>query len=96
MTVTETSRYATICNQLESELVNFLRAITNNSFHYTEASGRDGETLSVRLVFPELEINDVDSLQLDLIEKSMPWWEVLEVSNFYDIYGESYEDAVEN
>jgi len=94
ITTTEPSGYATICDQLESELVNLLRVETTNSFHYTEASGRNGETLSVRLVFPELEIGEVDSLPLSHIEQLMPWWEVLEVSNFYHIYGSTYEEAI--
>jgi len=54
LTVTEPSGYANICDQLESELVNLLQTSTTNSFHYAEASERDGESLSVRLVFPEL------------------------------------------
>lgn len=94
MTITEPSGYATICDQLEWELVDLLRIETPNSFHYAEASGRNGETLSVRLVFPELEIGKVDSLPLSHIEQLMPWWEVLEVSNFYRVYGSTYEEAI--
>ena len=93
MDSTEPLGYAIICTQLELELVDFLRAETPKSFHYAEASGRTGETLSVRLVFPELEISEVDSLPLSRIEQLMPWWEVVEVSNFSLIYGITYEEA---
>jgi len=54
MTITEPSGYATISDQLESELVDLLRAKTANSFHYAEASGRNGETLSVTVVSRKL------------------------------------------
>ena len=94
MTITEPSGYATICDKLESELVDLLRAKTAYSFHYAEDSGRNGETLSVRLVFPELESDEVGSLPLKHIVKLMPWWEVLEISNFYRVYGSTYEEAI--
>lgn len=94
MTITEPSGYATVCDKLELELVDLLRSKTAHSFHYAEASARNGETLSVRLVFPELEIGEVDSLPLGYIKQLMPWWEVLEVSNFYSVYGSTYEEAI--
>lgn len=94
ITITDSSGYATFCDQLESELVNVLRVKTARSFHYAEASGRNGETLSVRLVFPELGVDEVDSLPLEGIGKLMPWWEVLEVTNFHHVYGSTYEEAI--
>jgi hypothetical protein len=91
--VTEPSGYAIFCDQMESELVDLLRSTTTHSFHYPEASARNGETLSVRLVFPELGMDGITSLPLERIEQLMPWWEILEVSNFYRIYGSTYEEA---
>ena len=93
MRVTEPSGYAIICDQLESELVDLLRSTTTYPFHYAEASARNGETLSVRLVFPELGGDEIASLPLERIEKLVPWWEVLELSSFYRVYGTTYEDA---
>jgi hypothetical protein len=91
--VTEPSGYAIICDQMESELVDLLRSTTTHSFHYPEASARNGETLSVRLVFPEFGIDGITSLRVERIEQLMPWWEILEVSNFYRIYGSKYEEV---
>ena len=88
-----TMGYPLICDRLEAELQGFVRMKTVYSFHYAEPSARNGETLSVRLVFPELTLGDSDQLPFDQIEKNMPWWALLEVSNFYQIYGQNYEDA---
>jgi len=93
MRVAEPSGYAIVCDQFESELVDLLRSTTTYSFHYAEASARNGETLSVRLVFPELGIDGIASLPLERVEQLMPWWEILEVSNFYRIYGSTYEEV---
>jgi len=94
MTIAEPSGYAIVCNQLESELADLLRSTTTHSFHYAEPSARNGETLSVRLVFPELEVDDIDCLPLGRIEQLMPWWDLLEISNYYRIYGVTYEHTV--
>jgi hypothetical protein len=85
--------YAHLCDWLEEELVRNLRSLTPYSFHYAEASARDGEGLSVRLVFPELNLDEIDKLNFREIEETMPWWEVLEVTNFYRIYEMVYQDA---
>ncbi|MHA2171304.1 MAG: HNH endonuclease [Candidatus Kariarchaeaceae archaeon] len=87
--------YVTMCDQFELELVDLLRSTIHNSFHYSEPSYRDGENLSVRLVFPELQIGDVESLPLDYISELMPWWEILEVRNFYRLYGYSYQEFID-
>jgi hypothetical protein len=84
-------RYPSLCDRLEHDLVEFVRAATNQSFHYSEASSRDGETLGVRLVFPLLSIDDeIDLSGLDLY---IPWWEIVEVTNFYQIYKTTYAEA---
>ena len=83
----EVSReYPYLCNWLEVDLVKHLRSIITTPFHYTQPSERWGDGLSVRIVFPNL--NDAQ------LEKfSLPWWEILEAGNFWDIFGEKYEDA---
>lgn len=88
--------YAIACDQFESELVDLLRSLTPYSFHYSEASARDGEILSVRLVFPELEIGNVDLLPLEEVCQRMLWWEVLEISNFYIVYGRTYTESIDS
>jgi len=85
--------YFALCDQLETELEDFLRDATLYSFHHAEASSRNGETLSVRLVFPELDFGDSDKLPLSEAEELMPWWGILEVTNFYHVYGQTYQDA---
>lgn len=88
------SGYATACDRLESELTEAIRLQNNQTFHFAEASARNGETLSVRIVFPELDINDIDVLPLGYIERYLPWWELLEISNFYRVYGLRYPEAI--
>lgn len=71
---------------LENNLVNQLRALLSCSFHYTEPSLRDGECLSVRLVFPGLDLIEIRGFY-------SPWWEILEATSYYEIYGITYEEA---
>lgn len=78
--------YPYLCNWLELNLVKHLRTIITTPFHYTQPSERSGEGLSVRIVFPNL-----DDTQLERL--SLPWWEILEAGNFWEIFGERYEDA---
>ncbi len=85
--------YPPFCDQLEIELDDILRDSTSYSFHSSEASSRTGETLSVRLVFPELDLEDLHKLPLARVEEFMPWWEILEVTDFYQVYGQPYQDA---
>ncbi|MFQ5792712.1 MAG: HNH endonuclease [Acidobacteriota bacterium] len=89
------SAYANACDKFEAELVGAIRSVTDHSFHYAEASARNGETLSVRLVFPALDLTDVDTLLLGSISAVMPWWELLEVTNFYRVYGCRYREVID-
>ena len=78
--------YAYLCDWLELDLVKRLRAAITTPFHYTQPSERSGEGLSVRIVFPGLDISEIEGL-------NVVWWEILEAANFWDIFGEHYEDA---
>ncbi len=78
--------YPYLCNWLELDLVKHLRTIITTPFHYTQPSERWGDGLSVRIVFPNL-----NAAQLERF--SLPWWEILEAGNFWEILGERYEDA---
>jgi hypothetical protein len=86
-------RYAILCDGLEAQLSEFLRTITDSPFHYSEQSHRDGEVLSVRLVFPLLKLDDYGDFNPWLVENVMPWWELLEVTNFYQVYNTKYQEA---
>jgi len=88
-----TENYVALCNWLEKDLSDSLRSLSPYSFHYTEESARSGETLSVRLVFPELSLDELDKLELNKIQEAIPWWKVLEVTNFYQVYGLVYQEA---
>ena len=78
--------YPHLCDWLEQDLVKHLATILSTPFHYTEPSKRDGECLSVRMVFPGL-----DAAELDRFDRS--WWEILEVGNFWEILGQGYAQA---
>ena len=77
--------YPALCDRLEHDLVEFAMVAIDESFHYSEASSLDGEVLGVRLVFPMLSIDD--EIDLTGLEQYIPWWEIVEVSNFFKIYG---------
>lgn len=51
-------------------------------------SGRDGETMSVRLAFWDLDLNKIDNL-------SLRWWEILELALHTEIYGEFVPEEVQ-
>lgn len=85
--------YVTLCDWLEKDLSDKLRSLSSYSFHYAEASARNGDTLSVRLVFPELSLDEFDKLELHKIQTVIPWWEILEITNFYQVYRLTYQEA---
>lgn len=78
--------YPALCDWLELNLVKHLRLILSTRFHYTEPSERWGDGLSVRIVFPDMNVAELDSFAL-------PWWEILEAASYHAIFGERYKDA---
>ncbi|MDM8552357.1 HNH endonuclease signature motif containing protein [Desulfobacterales bacterium HSG2] len=78
--------YPHLCDWLELDLVKHLRAIVPSPFHHTQPSERSGESLSVRIVFPELNIDSLDNFD-------RPWWKILEALNFWELFGYTYQDA---
>jgi hypothetical protein len=73
-------QYVYLCDWLEKDLDERLRAGPIKEFSYPEASERSGETLSVRIAFlwrPSEEPLDFGGLD---------WWEVLEVVPFEQVY----------
>lgn len=72
--------YPHLCDWLESELIDYLKSILSCSFSYTEASLRDGECLTVRLAFWQIDLSEMDRF-------ASPWWTILEVAYFPEIYG---------
>ena len=75
--------YPALCDWLEKDLQAHLAEILSTGFEYAEPSHRDGEILSVRIVFPEL-----DAAQMGSFSRS--WWEVLETSTFRRLYQTAY------
>ena len=73
--------YPSLCDWLESDLVSFLKSLGMGGFYYPEPSSRNGETLSVRLAFFNLTSETLDRF-------SHPWWELLEIEYYSDLYGE--------
>jgi hypothetical protein len=72
--------YPGLCDWLEKDLVKQLSALLTCSFYYPEASERTGETLSVRLAFLQLNLNELETF-------TSPWWEIVEIQYFSEIYG---------
>src|SRR6266536_1796879 len=77
--------YAAICDWLEKDLLFRLSGVLPALFSQTEASGRNGETLSVRIAFWNLDFDRLDQLNLSN-------WEILEVENFSELYDTSPDD----
>ena len=71
---------------LEEHLEIQLRACVSTPFQPTEPSLRNGECLTVRIVFPEADTSQIPRY-LD------PNWEILEAMTFHEIYGEPYARA---
>ena len=78
--------YPSLCNWLEKDLIKQLSSLLTCSFYYPEASQRTGETLSVRLAFLQLNFNELDKF-------TSPWWEILEIQYYSEVYGSSYSEA---
>ena len=72
--------YPSLCDWLEKDLVTQLSSLLTCRFFYPEASQRTGETLSVRLAFPQLDFNELDKF-------SSPWWTILEMQYYSEVYG---------
>lgn len=83
---------AYICDTLEKELTEHLRSLLSCRFYYLEESFRDGEVLGVRLVFPDITLQDLDKLNLSKF--SLPCWKFT-VSHFYEIYRMRYSETFE-
>lgn len=72
--------YPSLCDGLEGDLMNRLREAPINNPRMSEASQRNGETLSVRIAFEWVPHRDA------LNFGELLWWEVLEVVPWRDIY----------
>ncbi len=87
--------YPSLCDWLEKDLITLLSSLLTCSFYYPEPSQRSGETLSVRLAFLQLDFNELD-------EFTSPWWEILEIQYFSEVYGSSewarlrYKNKIQN
>lgn len=78
--------YPYLCDYLEQELKDKLREIACGPFFQPEASGRTGETLSVRIAFTALNLDEIDRLY-------GTGWEILEIAYYSEIYGEPFFSA---
>jgi len=68
---------------LEKDLVDQLSSSLSCSFYYPELSQRTGETVSVRLAFVLVDFGELDSF-------TSPWWEILEIWYYSELYGEEW------
>jgi hypothetical protein len=87
--------YPSLCDWLEKDLIKQLSSLLTCHFFYPEASQRTGETLSVRLAFLQLNFNELDKF-------TSPWWEILEIQYYSEVYGSSewtrlrYKNKIQN
>ena len=79
--------YVAICDWLEKDLLYRLLGALPVLFKETEASERNGETLSVRIAFWNLDLDRLDNFDLGN-------WEVLEIVPFSELYGTPPEELL--
>ena len=77
--------YVHICDWLEQDLIARVREFVPSLSVQSEASGRNGETLSVRIAFWNLDVALLE--QIDLSP-----WEVLEIASFSEIYDDARDE----
>jgi len=77
--------YAGLCDWLETRLLHDLTTRLATVVTATEASHRDGETLSVRVAAWHIDLEVLNSLDL-------PPWEVLELARYSEIYSQPWHD----
>ena len=75
--------YPSLCDWLEKDLQEYLATIIDTPFEYSQESERSGETLSVRIVFPDLDPNQ-------LAKFSRSWWTIVEAVPFRVLYDTPY------
>jgi predicted RNA-binding Zn-ribbon protein involved in translation (DUF1610 family) len=73
------SQYVKACDWLENDLLFQISGALPVLAHQTEASERNGETLSVRIAFWNLDLDRLDNLEI-------PHWSILEIAQFSEIY----------
>ena len=73
--------YAELCDWLEKDLLKRLSSVLSCDYYYPEVSARSGETLSVRLVFVDLDWDEFDRFDSE-------WWKILEIAYLSEIYPE--------
>lgn len=76
-----------ICTFLESELFNSIPAGPPILAQQTETSGRNGESLSIRIAFWNIDLDRLGEVEL-------PFWEILEISTYSEIYASSPSDLL--
>jgi hypothetical protein len=72
--------YPSLCDWLEDDLIRRLQRAPISNPRFPEASARNGETLSVRVAFEWVPRRDA------LTFGELPWWEVLEVLPWGEVY----------
>jgi hypothetical protein len=85
--------FARACDGRELALRKALQDSIPLVFEFSEPSSRTGESLTVRVVFPDLPYAQVSEFDIDAVERAVPEWEVLDVRAFDDVYGILYSDA---
>jgi len=77
--------YPALCDWLEERLLVRIRQEIPSLSAQTEASARNGETLSIRMAFWSLDLDHLGNYDLSP-------WEILEIAPYSDIYEEAWDD----
>lgn len=79
--------YPSLYDWLEKELIKQLSSLLSCPFYSPEPSERSGETISVRLAFLLLDLNELDRF-------TIPWWEIVEIQYYSEVYGSAEWDRL--
>lgn len=77
-------RYSDFCDELEEDLRTILRYNVSSVSVRTEASSKNGETLSVRMAFWSLDLSQLDQADIEP-------WEILELSPYSSVYDQEWD-----
>ena len=75
--------YTSVSDSLEESLMTTLRAHVSSLCVQTDASARDGETLSLRVAFWNLPLHQLEQVRIEP-------WTILEISQYSEIYDQDW------
>lgn len=71
-----------LADWLENDLSSSVESSSSSAFFQPESSQRTGETLSTRIAFISLDLDEIEDFE-------NPWWRMLDIEPYSSVYGSS-------